>query len=60
MRATCPDLISQAENIAELQAAWNSFNFADGLHNKNAVDCAVYRILAAERAIAAPGRTVKP
>ena len=41
------------ENIAELQAAWNSFNFADGLHDKNAVDCAVYRILAAERAIAA-------
>ena len=49
--------ISQAEIIteiiAELQAAWNRFNQADGLHDKNAVDQAVYRILAAERAIAA-------
>ena len=43
----------QAENIAELNAAWNRFNQADGLYDKNAVDQAVYRILAAERAIAA-------
>ena len=45
----------QAGSIAELNAAWNRFNNADGLRDHNAVDQAVYRILAAERAIAAPG-----
>ena len=51
-----PELIDQADiTRQELHAAWNSFNFADGVHDPNAVDRAIYRILAAERMIVAPG-----